>query len=114
MEKEELEKEITKLFKKYFVRRPNGNCQVLFALTELDSLVDDICLVDRTKHKNKDTIPEILSILKELEMGRKTRANPMDYPKDSPAELNALANSGFNLAVTELNSKIEEIRGRYE
>ena len=56
----------------------------------------------------------ILSILKELEVDRKTRANPMDYPKDSPAELNALANSGFNLAVTELNSKIEEIRGRYE
>ena len=34
--------EITKCFKKYIVKRPNGNCQVLFALTELDNLVDEI------------------------------------------------------------------------
>ena len=41
--KEEIKRrEVTKLFKKYFVRRPNGNCQVLFALTELDGLVDEI------------------------------------------------------------------------
>ena len=33
---------ITWLFKKYFVTRPQGNCQVLFALTELDSLVEEI------------------------------------------------------------------------
>lgn len=33
---------ITRLFKKYIVKRPNGNCQVLFALTELDDLVDEI------------------------------------------------------------------------
>lgn len=36
------EREITRCFKKYFVRRPNGNCQVLFALTELDDLVEEI------------------------------------------------------------------------
>lgn len=42
MERESLERKITKLFKPYFVRRPNGNCQVLFALTELDDLVERI------------------------------------------------------------------------
>jgi len=33
---------IQSLFKKYIVKRPNGNCQVLFALTELDDLCDEI------------------------------------------------------------------------
>ena len=37
-----LERAITKLFKKWIVRRPHGMCQVLFALTELDDLVDEI------------------------------------------------------------------------
>lgn len=37
-----VKRNITRLFKKYFVKRPNGNCQVLFALTELDTLVNDI------------------------------------------------------------------------
>lgn len=41
------QKEITKLFKKYIVKRPNGNCQVLFALTELDNLVDEIIKVSK-------------------------------------------------------------------
>ena len=40
-------RDVTKLFKKYFVRRPNGNCQVLFALTELDDLVEEIDKVYR-------------------------------------------------------------------
>ncbi len=30
------------LFKKWFVKRPNGNCQVLFALSELDDFCDEI------------------------------------------------------------------------
>ena len=34
-----LDSRIAWLFKPYFVRRPGGNCQVLFALTELDGLV---------------------------------------------------------------------------
>ena len=34
--------EITRLFKKYIVKRPDGNCQALFALTELDELVEEI------------------------------------------------------------------------
>lgn len=42
-------REITKLFKKWFVRRDNGNCQVLFALTELDGFVDEIHKVYETK-----------------------------------------------------------------
>lgn len=33
---------VTRLFKPYFVRRQNGNCQVLFALTELDDLIKRI------------------------------------------------------------------------
>lgn len=44
-----MEKEITKCFKKYIVKRPNGNCQVLFALTELDNLVQEIISVTRRK-----------------------------------------------------------------
>lgn len=35
---------ITKLFKKYIAKRPNGNCQILFALTELDDFVDEILI----------------------------------------------------------------------
>ena len=42
-------REVTKLFKKWFVRRPNGNCQVLLALTELDNLVDEIDKVYQQK-----------------------------------------------------------------
>lgn len=38
----ELDSRIATLFKPYFVRRPKGQCQVLFALTELDELVDRI------------------------------------------------------------------------
>jgi hypothetical protein len=41
-EKRKAQIKITKCFKKYIVKRPNGNCQVLFALTELDDLVDEI------------------------------------------------------------------------
>jgi hypothetical protein len=40
--KKDIKREVTKLFKKWFVKRPNGNCQVLFALTELDDFVDEI------------------------------------------------------------------------
>lgn len=38
-------KAITKLFKKWIVRRPHGMCQILFALTELDDFVDEILVV---------------------------------------------------------------------
>lgn len=37
-----LRERITGLFKRYFVRRREGQCQVLFALTELDGLVGEI------------------------------------------------------------------------
>ena len=33
---------ITKLFKKWIVKRPNGQCQILFSLYELDKLIDEI------------------------------------------------------------------------
>jgi hypothetical protein len=40
------------LFKKYIVKRPNGNCQVLFALTELDDLCKEIIkLFNRRKYE---------------------------------------------------------------
>lgn len=41
-EKQKVQREITRCFKKYIVKRQKGNCQVLFALTELDSLVEEI------------------------------------------------------------------------
>ena len=33
---------ITSLFKKWFVKRPNGQCQILFSIYELDKFVDEI------------------------------------------------------------------------
>ena len=33
---------IQKIFKPYIVKRPNGGCQVLFPLTELDTIVEEI------------------------------------------------------------------------
>jgi hypothetical protein len=42
MKKHTLSSQIASLFKPWFVRRPNGGCQVLFPLTELDTLVDAI------------------------------------------------------------------------
>jgi len=33
---------ITSLFKKWIAKRPNGQCQILFSLTELDNFVDEI------------------------------------------------------------------------
>ena len=33
---------VAKLFKKWFVKRPNGQCQILFSLTELDKFIDEI------------------------------------------------------------------------
>jgi len=43
---------ITSLFKKWIVKRPNGQCQILFSLTELDKFVDEILLeIKRGKQK---------------------------------------------------------------
>ena len=41
---DKLAKKITSLFKKWIVKRPNGQCQILFALTELDNFVYEIIL----------------------------------------------------------------------
>ena len=40
--KDKLKKKITRLFKKWIVKRPDGQCQILFSLTELDNFVDEI------------------------------------------------------------------------
>ena len=40
--KENTLRDVTRLFKKWIVKRPNGGCQILFPLTELDKLVEDI------------------------------------------------------------------------
>ena len=40
--KDKLKIKITSLFKKWIVKRPNGQCQILFSLTELDNFVDEI------------------------------------------------------------------------
>ena len=42
MKKKSTRGRITHLFKKWIVKRPNGQCQILFSLTELDKLVDEI------------------------------------------------------------------------
>ena len=42
MKKKSLDIRITSLFGKYIVKRPKGNCQILFALSELDNFVDEI------------------------------------------------------------------------
>jgi len=42
MKKKSIKKRITALFKKWIVKRPNGQCQILFSLTELDNFVDKI------------------------------------------------------------------------
>ena len=44
MKKKSLKNKITSLFKKWIVKRPNGQCQILFSLTELDKFVDEILL----------------------------------------------------------------------
>lgn len=40
--KKSIKNKVTTLFKKWIVKRPGGQCQILFALTELDDFVDDI------------------------------------------------------------------------
>lgn len=42
MKKKSTRYKVTHLFKKWIVKRPNGQCQILFSLTELDGLVDKI------------------------------------------------------------------------
>jgi hypothetical protein len=42
MKEKSLRNRITSLFKKWYVKRPNGQCQILFSLTELDNFVDEI------------------------------------------------------------------------
>ena len=42
LKKDKLKIIITRLFKKWIVKRLNGQCQILFALTELDNFVDEI------------------------------------------------------------------------
>lgn len=51
----ELDIRINRLFKKYIVSRPNGNCQVLFALTKLDKLVEEIMQEIAPPPQNKPT-----------------------------------------------------------
>ena len=42
MKKKPLKYRITALFKKYIVKRPEGQCQILFSINELDKLIDRI------------------------------------------------------------------------
>lgn len=42
MKEKSIRYKITHLFKKWIVKRPNGQCQILFSLTELDKFVDKI------------------------------------------------------------------------
>ncbi len=53
---------IQKLFKKYIVKRPNGNCQILFALSELDSFCEEIV----REVKRQDEKDRIMSIDKNI------------------------------------------------
>ena len=42
MRRKKVKDRVTSLFKKYIVKRPNGQCQILFSLTELDGFVNEI------------------------------------------------------------------------
>jgi len=42
LQKKSVRNRITSLFKKWIVKRPNGQCQILFSLYELDKLIDEI------------------------------------------------------------------------
>jgi len=44
MKKKSLKNRITCIFKKWIVKRPDGQCQILFSLYELDKFVDEILL----------------------------------------------------------------------
>jgi len=48
----EMVKRITKIFEPYIVRRAKGQCQVLFALTELDKVVDGIIEITKREDSN--------------------------------------------------------------
>jgi len=60
MKQTKLNREMTKAFKKWVVRRDNGNCQILFALTELDDFVSELETIaifyceEHTKLKGKE------------------------------------------------------------
>ena len=42
MKEKSLRRMITALFKKWIVKRPQGQCQILFSLYELDKFVEEI------------------------------------------------------------------------
>lgn len=60
MRKRSLSSQVASLFKPWFVRRPNGGCQVLFPLTELDALVAQI--IDLVKEVMVVTHDEVLEM----------------------------------------------------
>ena len=42
MRKKSIKNRVTALFKKWIVKRPEGQCQILFSIYELDKLVNKI------------------------------------------------------------------------
>ena len=42
MKKKTLKNKITALFKKWIVKRPQGQCQILFSIYELDNIIEKI------------------------------------------------------------------------
>jgi len=48
-----LKKRITSLFKKWIVKRPEGQCQILFSIYELDKFIDEI-FKEIVNENNKD------------------------------------------------------------
>ena len=64
-EQTQFNREITKLFKKWIVRRDGGNCQILFALTELDDFIEDI----EKKHLKalSTQLEEIIAMVEKLQ-----------------------------------------------
>jgi len=50
MRKHTVSSQIASLFKPWFVKRPNGGCQVLFPLSELDSIVDQILSIVKAEY----------------------------------------------------------------
>ena len=52
MKKKTINHDLANIFKVWIAKRPNGNCQILFALTELDGIIDKIAKVLSSYSKN--------------------------------------------------------------
>jgi hypothetical protein len=62
--------QITNIFKKYLVRRPEGQCQVLFSWYEVDNLVDEIVKISLSQ-SNQEIVKDFKQYLKDNQKSHK-------------------------------------------